>query len=168
MLASSVRRLGFSTLVSFSVLSGCGHVQDKPDLVEGGECMISNEPAPLWACGGYVESDRYIGTGSAPLSRLGYDFSRKEAQTNARVDIAQQLESVIKAKLDTYQRSTGADEISSERVISQVARQTTEMTLKQTQQISYWQHPETEMIFVLMAVDKSAADAEITALLGAE
>lgn len=149
------------TAILMTTLIGCSSEMHKPDLVEGGECLIHGEQAPLWACGGYMEANRYLGVGSAPLSKLGYDFSRKEAATNARADIAQQIEAQIKSKLDSYQRSTGADEMTAERVVTQVARQTSELTLNDSQQVSYWQHPETEVIFLLLGIDKATVNNAI-------
>ena len=156
------------TATLLTTLAGCSSELPKPHLVEGGECVIHGEQAPIWACGGYMEADRYVGVGSAPLSKLGYDFSRKEAAINARADIAQQVEAQIKSKLDSYQRSTGADEMTAERVVTQVARQTSELTINNSQQVSYWQHPETEVIFILLGVEKAtinnAIDSQIDQL----
>ncbi len=149
------------TVAFLTTLVGCSGELPKPDLVEGGECVIHGEQAPIWACGGYMEADRYVGVGSAPLSKLGYDFSRKEAAINARADIAQQVEAQIKSKLDSYQRSTGADEMTAERVVTQVARQTSELTLNNSEQVSYWQHPETEVIFILVGVNKATINNAI-------
>ena len=54
-----------------------------PNKVEG-ECIINGEKAPMWVCGSYDNPLQYTDVGSAPLSKLGHNFSRNEALANGR------------------------------------------------------------------------------------
>ena len=102
--------------------------------------------------------------GSAPLSKLGQGFSRREAMANGRSNLAQQIETLVKDKVETFSRSTGvADGEVADKVSTQVSKQVAKVTLQGSKQIKYWQNPSTEDIFVLMSVDESAMNQEIKA-----
>jgi len=154
-----MKKIAISALISLSILSftACTS-KDKPytpNSIEG-ECIISGEKAPVWVCGSYNEEKRYVASGSAPLSKLGHNFSRNEAVMNARTDLVNQIEIEIKNKAESYMRATGLKENELvEKVVTQVSKQTASLTLKNTKQISYWQSQKDNTIYVLMAVDKN-------------
>lgn len=148
------------TLVLFT---GCSskNTSSIPQKVEG-ECIIAGEKAPLWACGSYEESDRYTAVGSAPISKLGFDFSRNEALMHAKTNLVNQIELDIKNKAESYMRSTGLkDNEMVEKVVTQVSKQTSKMTLKNTKQISYWQNSGDNSIYLLVAIDKATINNDI-------
>jgi hypothetical protein len=129
-------------------------MSDKPDALVG-ECLVAGEEAPNWVCAGYDQADAFTASGSAKFSALGFDFTRKEALANARADLANQVELAVKAKVESYMRSTGAKTETAERVVTQVSRQVSNVGLKQSKQISFWQHPKNQSIFVLVSVPKA-------------
>lgn len=126
------------------------------------ECTILGESAPSWICGSYEEESRYVGVGSAPMSKLGHNFSRNEALLNARTNLINQIEIEIKNKAESYMRSTGLkDNEMVEKVVTQVTRQTANMTLKNSKQISYWQSAKDNTIYLLVAIDKNSINNQI-------
>lgn len=151
-------------LVSTSlVFTACSSKEETytPNKIEG-ECIISGEKAPLWACGSYENATQYTAVGSAPLSKLGHNFSRNEALASGRNNLVNQIELEIKNKTESYLRSTGIGENEMvERVVKQVSRQTSSMTLNNSKQISYWQNPADNTIFLLVAVNKSDVNEKI-------
>jgi len=137
-------------------LTACSSKNEQiPEKVAGGECVISGEEAPLWACGGHEINGKYVAVGSAPMSKLGHQFSRNEAILNGRTNLVNIIELDIKTKADSYMRSAGlnSNELV-EKVVTQMTKQTSNLTLKESKQLSYWQHPENNEIFVLVGVDK--------------
>jgi len=159
------KRLLLSSLfISGTLLfTACSSKEEyKPNSVEG-ECIISGENAPKWACGSYEEKDRYIATGSAPKSKLGFDFTRKEALLNARTNLVNQIKIDIKTKAESYMRSTGLeDKELVEKVVTVVSKQATEMTLNESKQISYWENKSANTIHLLIAVNKDEINKTIT------
>ncbi len=140
-------------------LTGCSSSADKPNLVEG-PCQ-GRTSVPLWVCGGHQEADRYVAVGSAPLSKLGYHFTRKEALANARAALAEQIQVAVKSKVESYQRSIDAEAEVAERVVTQVNRQVSEMVLRDTQQISYWEDLEQKTVHLLIGMSKDLVDRAI-------
>eukprot|EP01156_Anaeramoeba_ignava_P012503 Anaeramoba_ignava/a490927_8.p1 GENE.a490927_8~~a490927_8.p1 ORF type:complete len:187 (-),score=-0.04 a490927_8:303-863(-) len=155
-----------SLLICSSVFfSACSSKEEvyTPNKVEG-ECIINGEKAPMWVCGSYENPLQYTDVGSAPLSKLGHNFSRNEALANGRNNLVNQIELEIKNKTESYMRSTGIGENEMvERVIKQVSKQTSSMVLNNSKQISYWQNPADKTIFLLVAVDKADVDGKIDA-----
>ncbi len=143
-------------------ISGCS--DKKPEPEEDFKCRIAGSLAPEWACGNASIDGAITAVGSAPLSKLGQGFSRREAMANGRSNLAQQIETLVKDKVETFSRSTGVAEGEvADKVSTQVSKQVAKVTLQGSKQIKYWQNPSTEDIFVLMSVDESAMNQEIKA-----
>lgn len=143
-----------------AILSGCGSAPEKPNALEG-TCIVESVEAPSWVCGTYHEEGAYLASGSARLSKLGFDFSRKEAMANARADLVNKIAIDVKAKVETYARSTGVESEWPERVVTQVSKQTSNVELKNVQQYSFWQNPKTQTIFVLVKVNPAAVKVKL-------
>ena len=134
----------------------------KPNAIEGNECIISGVKAPSWACGAYESDTKYAAVGSAPLSKLGHNFSRNEALMNARNNLIQQIELEIKSNAESYMRSSGIKDAEMvEKVVTQVSSQNSSMVLKESKQISYWQNEKDNTIFILAAVDKASVKEKV-------
>jgi len=124
--------------------------------IEIPQCVISGAKAPAWACGIYTEKDRLLAVGSAPISKLGYDFTRKEAVANARASLVQQIELEVKTKVETYMNTAGLNENEAvQKVTTIVSKQTSNKVLKESKQISFWENPNDKYIYVLVAISKS-------------
>ncbi len=142
-------------------ISGCSNKEAQaPE--DDFKCRIDGSLAPEWACGNVSETGMITAVGSAPLSKLGQGFSRREAMANGRSNLAQQIETLVKDKVETFTRSTGVAEGEvADKVSTQVSKQVAKVTLKGSKQIKYWQNPGTQDIYVLMSVDESAMNQEI-------
>jgi len=138
----------------------CSYKDEKK--IEIPECVIAQAKAPSWVCGTYSENDRLLAVGSAPISKLGYDFTRKEALANARASLVQQIELEVKAKVETYMNTAGLNENEAvQKVTTIVSKQTSNKVLKESKQISFWENPNDRYIYVLVAISKSNIDKNI-------
>lgn len=164
-----------NSLLTLSVLSillfaGCGSKEEiaVPNQVEG-ECIIAGEKAPAWACGSYSEESRYIAVGSAPISKLGHNFSRGEAVASGRSNLVQQIQIDVKNKVESYMRSSGIkDEELAEKVTTQVSKQLSKVTLEGSKQISYWENEGDNSIYVLIAVNKNSVTKHLNEAIDRE
>ena len=96
--------------VSFT---GCSDKEPVPAGTEEAEirCRIDSALAPEWACGNTMPEDTVAGVGSAPLSKLGEEFSRREAMASARSNLAQKIQTLVKSKVEKFSRSANIDNI---------------------------------------------------------
>jgi len=149
-----------STALMFS-LTGCSDKEPVPE--DNFQCRIEGTLAPEWACGnsvGGVEG-QITSVGSAPISKLGQGYSRREAMANGRSSLAQQIQTLVKDKVDSFTRSTGVGtrEVA-DKVSTQVSKQVAKVTLAGSKQIKFWQHPETKDVFVLMSASENGVNEE--------
>ena len=148
--------------LAFVLLSFSGCSDKEPEVEDDFKCRIEGALAPEWACGNDIGGDMYTAVGSAPLSKLGQGFSRREAMANGRSNLAQQIETLVKDKVETFTRSTGVGGAEvADKVSTQVSKQVAKVALEGSKQIKYWQNPNTKDIFVLMAVKKGSVNNEI-------
>jgi hypothetical protein len=154
-----IKSIVITLLISLGLLnSGCSSKDEalKPNAIEG-ECVIAGEDAPAWACGAYEDAANYAAVGSAPMSKLGHNYTRREALANARSSLSHQIQVDVKDKVDSFMRLSGvADAQLAEKVTSQVSKQVSEVTLEGSKQISYWENEGDSSIYVLVAVSKDA------------
>ena len=158
-----------SVLLSLLGLSivGCSGNNPQPDEkpLAITECIIGQEEAPNWSCGivtGY--EDMFTATGTSNISKAGDGFSRKNAMADGRSNLAQQIETLVKDKIERFARSTGIG--SNETVdttTTQVSKQVAKVTLKGSKQLAYWQHPVNSDIYVLMGVSKESVNTSTNA-----
>ncbi|MEA3374059.1 MAG: LPP20 family lipoprotein [Campylobacterota bacterium] len=141
-------------------LTGCSSKDTKLAEEEADfRCRIDNALAPEWACGNAMTEGAITAVGSAPLSKAGQGFSRREALANGRSNLAQQIETLVKDKVETFARSTGvsADEVV-DKVSTQVSKQVAKVTLKGSKQIKFWQQPTTKELYVLVGVPEGSVN----------
>jgi len=140
---------------------GCGDKDPKPEESDF-RCHIDNVLAPEWACGNSGLDGAITSVGSAPLSKLGQGFSRREAVANGRSSLAQQIQTLVKDKVETFARSTGVggDEVA-DKVSTQVSKQAAKVSLTGSKQMKYWQHPGTKELYVLVGVSESSLNQEV-------
>lgn len=148
-----MRNLTIAALAAATLILGTGCSSKEEALVTpDAECMIEGREAPAWVCGGNTMEGHYVAVGSAPLSNLGQSFSRREAMANARSNLAQQIQTEVKDKVETFARSTGVGSAeSADKVSTQVSKQVARVTLEGSRQLKYWQAP-SEEIYLLVGV----------------
>ena len=139
--------------------TGCSK-EAKPE--DDFRCKIDNVLAPEWACGSAGVEGAVTAVGSAPLSKLGQGFSRREAMANGRSNLAQQIQTLVKDKVETFARSTGVggSEVA-DKVSTQVSKQVAKVTLNGSKQMKFWQHPTNKDIHVLVGVSENSLNQEV-------
>jgi len=139
-------------------ITACSDKDPEPDF----KCHIDGTLAPEWACGNSGVEGAITAVGSAPLSKLGQGFSRREAMANARSNLTQQIQTLVKDKVEIFTRATGvANAEVADKVSTQVSKQVAKVTLKGSKQIKYWQNPSTQDIFLLVSVPETTLNEEI-------
>ena len=147
--------------------TACSGKDAKPDTQPGAEeenfrCRIDSQLAPEWACGNATIDGSITAVGSAPLSKLGQGFSRREALANGRSNLAQQIQTLVKDQVTTFARSTGvADGEVADKVSTQVSNQSAKASLRGSKQVKFWQNPGNNDIYVLVGLDESIMNGEI-------
>ncbi|MBL3519950.1 LPP20 family lipoprotein [Arcobacter lanthieri] len=130
--------------------------------IEIPDCVIAGAKAPSWACGTYHEDNKFLAVGSASISKLGYDFTRKEAIANARASLSQQIELEVKSKVETYMNTVGLKENESvQKVTTMVSKQISNITLRESKQLSFWENPNDNYLYILIGIEKSNIDKNI-------
>lgn len=152
--AITLSMIGVTTVV----FTGCS--SKEPESIKAqAECQINGSEAPLWVCGNSdpnVNLPIYTAVGSAPMSKIGYSFSVREAEADARSNLAQRVETEVKDKIERFARSTGvASNEVADKVSTQVSKQVSRITLSDSKQIRTWQHPEDKTLFVMISVDRN-------------
>ncbi|RBQ31980.1 hypothetical protein CRU92_04210 [Arcobacter sp. FW59] len=152
----------FITFLACSTLVFTACSSKDEQVIEVPNCVIAGAKAPAWACGTYSDESKFLAVGSAPMSKLGYDFTRKEALANARASLVQQIEVEVKAKVETYMNTAGLKENESvQKVTTMVSKQTSKLTLKESNQLSFWENPNDNYLYVLVGMTKSNIDKKI-------
>lgn len=149
--------VAFSAALVLTV-TGCSDKQPEPNF----KCTIDGTQAPEWVCGNSTVEGAITAVGSAPLSKLGQGFSRREALANGRSNLAQQIETLVKDKVELFTRSTGvADSEVADKVSTQVSKQVAKVTLKGSKQTKFWQQPDTKEIYILVSVPEASMNEEV-------
>jgi hypothetical protein len=107
-------------------------------------------------------ADTITSVGSAPLSKLGQNFSRTEAMSNGRSNLALQIETLVKTKVEQFARSTGvgAAEVA-DKVSTQVSKNVAKVTLQGSKQMKFWQNPANQDIYVLVGLPEGNVNAAV-------
>ena len=155
-------RYGKSLLVlavAAAFLTGCSSKKPEAAQIPASECTIHGKEAPKWVCGLHHNDSYYSAVGTAQIGKLGFGFARKEALADARSNLAHQVALDVKSRATQFARSTGVgDQETVERVVENVSKQVAHVTLHDSEQAAYWEHPEDGSIYVLVKVDKKNVD----------
>lgn len=155
----------FKTIAMAAVLAatlvGCGK-QPQPAQDEGDfRCKQDGALAPKWTCNPQGYEGAIVGLGSAPSSKAGMNFTRNNAMAAARNDLALQIETQVKAKVENFVRGTGVgDSEVVDSVSTQVSKQLTKTTLNGSKQLEFWQNPNNNTVYVLVGVPNDVINKE--------
>ena len=140
-----------------TVITGCGGEakpqQQEPDF----RCKKENVLAPKWTCTPFVDG-AIAEVGVAPKTAAGPGMQRRIALANARSNLAQQIETQVKDKVETFTRSTGigaGEAVDS--VATAVSKQVAKVTLKGSKQVDAWEAP-SGTLYVLVAVPEKTVN----------
>ncbi len=152
-MAKNIKIMAMAAVVA-ALLTGCGN-QPKPAQDEGDfRCKQDGELAPKWTCNPQSYEGAIVGLGSAPISKAGANFTRQNAMAAARNDLALQIETQVKAKVENFVRGTGvAENEVVDSVSTQVSKQLANTTLNGSKQLETWSSNKTTYILVGISND---------------
>jgi hypothetical protein len=121
------------------------------------ECKQENVLAPKWTCIPDV-TGYYAGVGVAEKSLAGVAHMRKVALMNGRSDLAQQIKSQVKDKMEGFTKATGngsAETVDS--VTTSVTKQLAKVDLKGSKAVDMWNAP-SGAIYMLVTVPEATVN----------
>ncbi len=124
------------------------------------ECKQENVLAPKWTCIPRV-SGAYAGVGIAEKSSAGMGHMRRIALANGRSDLAQQIKSQVKDKVETFTRTTGVDNSEVvDQVNTSVSKQVAKVDLQGSKGIDTWNAP-SGALYMLVVVSESNINTDV-------
>ena len=159
----TISKITLSLLV-VSVITACSQKEAKPSqnekTVQIGGCKIENTKAPMWACIPEVEG-YYAGVGVAEKSAAGIAHMRRVALMNGRSDLAQQIQTQVKDKIEGFTRATGNGSAETvDKVTTAVTKQVANVALKGSKAVDYWEAP-SGAIYMLVTIPVANVNNEV-------
>ena len=149
--------IAFAALIAASI-TGCG-AEPQPAVDEFG-CKQEGVNAPKWTCVPMVEG-AYAGVGIAQKSAAGMGHMKKVALANGRSDLAQQIKSQVKDKIETFTRTTGVgDNETVDQVNTAVSKQIAKVDLQGSKMIDSWTAP-SGALYLLVTVPEATVNGEV-------
>jgi len=150
-----ILKYGLSIAVAGSIMfSGCGSSsQPSKPAKTFASCSIKGVQAPDWVCmPEYKGSIVAVGI-AKPNAAEDLSMQRAEAMADARDALARQIEIKVKNMFKKYVATTGAGKAQTyEKATQNVSKQIANQTLRGSKQLSFWQHPKTGELFLLVGV----------------
>jgi len=140
-------------------ITGCSDTPE-PSKEFDNRCKQENVLAPKWTCIPMVEGF-YAGVGITPKSAAGMGHMRRVALANGRSDLAQQIKSQVKDKVETFTQATGVG--SSEvvdNVNSAVSKQVAQIDLQGSKAVDSWNAP-SGALYLLVTVPEKTVNTEV-------
>ena len=155
-----------SALMAFT-FSGCSDDPKPSDInvvtaqsVNEFGCKQEGVEAPKWTCIPVVDG-HYAGVGIAQKSAAGMGHMRRVALANGRSDLAQQIQSQVKDKVEVYTSTTGnGNQETVDQVTTAVSKQLAKVDLEGSKGIDTWDAP-SGTLYMLVAVPASAINNEV-------
>ncbi|QOP40513.1 LPP20 family lipoprotein [Sulfurimonas marina] len=148
------------TLAAF--ISACGDKKPEPQdqLPTDFQCKQENVLAPTWTCIPDVPG-YYSGVGVADKSAAGIAHMRRVAVMNGRSDLAQQIQTQVKDKVEGFTRATGNGSAEAvDMVTTAVTKQVAKVDLKSSKAVNMWQAP-SGAIYMLVTVPEGEVNKEV-------
>ena len=162
------------TLLSFSIvalatltITGCSKDPEPNSIAEVTQqsinefgCKQEGVDAPKWTCIPIVDG-YYAGVGIAPKSAAGMGHMRRVALANGRSDLAQQIQSQVKDKVETYTGTTGNGNAETvDMVTTAVSKQLAKVDLQGSKGVDTWDAP-SGTLYMLVTVPASNINQEV-------
>ncbi len=153
----TISSVALATLLAVAI-TGCS---DKPKPKEPSfACKQDGQLAPKWTCVPMVEGS-YAGVGVAKKSAAGIGHMKKVALANGRSDLAQQIESQVKDKVETFTRTTGnGDSETVDQVTTAVSKQIAKVDLRGSKAVDSWTS-DAGNLYLLVTVPESNVNSEV-------
>ncbi len=149
-------------------ITGCSDKDPEVNKVEDSDfrCKQENTLAPRWTCLPAVEGF-YAGVGVAEKSAAGTAHMRKVAMMNGRSDLAQQIQTQVKDKMEGFTRATGNGSAETVDMVSTaVTKQVAKVDLKGSKAVDMWNAP-SGAIYMLVTVPEASVNNEVKKAIGA-
>ena len=118
------------------------------------ECTQESVPAPRWTCIPQV-TGYYAGVGIANKSAAGMAHMRKVAMMNGRSDLAQQIATQVKDKMQGFTQTTGnGTNETVDAVTKAITDQAANFELKDSKAVDMWTAP-SGAVYMLMTIPES-------------
>ncbi len=146
-----------SLVAATFVVVGCGGEPKpaEPDF----RCKQAGVLAPEWTCKPF-QANMIVGLGTAPANVAGdYGMQMEEAEANGRTSLARRLETKVQTLMKNWKRITGGGiDQTYEKNVESVSKQTANQTLRNSRALETWTNPADGTLFLLMGVEKNAAE----------
>ena len=157
----TITSLAFAGLIAASI-TGCGGAKPAAKEEADFRCKQENVLAPKWTCVPMVEG-AYAGVGISPKSAAGVGHMRRVATANGRSDLAQQIKSQVKDKVETFTRTTGlGDAETVDQVNTAVSKQVAKVDLQGSKAVDAWTAP-SGALYLLVTVPEATVNGEVKA-----
>jgi len=155
------------TSLSVFIISGCSKDPEPNSIaavtqqsVKEFGCKQEGVDAPQWTCIPIVDG-YYAGVGVAPKSAAGMGHMRRIALANGRSDLAQQIQSQVKDKVETYTGTTGNGNAETVDIVTTaVSKQLAKVDLQGSKGIDTWDAP-SGTLYMLVTVPASSINQEV-------
>jgi PBP1b-binding outer membrane lipoprotein LpoB len=128
------------------------------------ECKQEGVQAPKWTCIPEVDG-YYAGVGVAEKSAAGISHMRRVALMNGRSDLAQQIETQVKDKIEGFTRATGNGSAETvDKVTTAVTKQVAKVDLQGSKAIDMWNAPSGALYMLVVVPEKNVNQAVKDAL----
>ena len=139
---------------------GCGTPAPKKQAEPDFRCKQENTLAPKWTCTPMVDG-AYAGVGIAQKSAAGMGHMRRVALANGRSDLAQQIQSQAKDKVETFTRATGSGTSETvDKVSMAVSKQVAKVNLQGSKAVDSWQAP-SGALYLLVAIPETTINKKV-------
>jgi len=159
---NKITTLTIAALLSV-VTIGCSEKEPEPQskkYVSTFECKQENVLAPRWTCIPQVEG-YYAGVGIANKSAAGTSHMRKIAMMNGRSDLAQQIATEVKDKMQGFTQTTGNGKNETvDAVTKAVTNQASHVNLQNSRAVDMWNAP-SGAIYMLVTVPEDVVNNEL-------
>ncbi|MBD3797711.1 MAG: LPP20 family lipoprotein [Campylobacterales bacterium] len=151
------------SLALAAFVSACSSKEEpKPqnELPTDFQCKQENVLAPNWTCIPDVPGF-YAGVGVAENSAAGIAHMRRVAMMNGRSDLAQQIQTQVKDKVEGFTRATGNGSAETvDKVTTAVTKQVAKVDLAGSKAVNMWQAP-SGALYMLVTVPQSEVNKKV-------
>ncbi len=141
-------------------MTGCTEEPTPPKAEADFRCKKENVLAPTWTCTPMVEGS-YAGVGIAEKSAAGQAHMKRVALANGRSDLAQQIQTQVKDKVEVFTRATGNGSAEVVDIVSTaVSKQVAKVNLRGSKAVDSWTSP-SESLYLLVTVPEATVNGEV-------
>jgi len=156
----TISSITLAALLSLTITGCSGEPEVKKPEEASFACKQDGQLAPKWTCIPMVDG-YYAGVGVAKKSSAGIGHMRRVALANGRSDLAQQIESQVKDKVETFTRTTGnGDSETVDQVTTAVSKQLAKVDLQGSKAIDAWSS-NVGTLYLLVTVPQENVNTEV-------